>query len=233
VLRVLETGELQKVGEDRQTNRVDCRIIAATNRSLLEMVQAGDFREDLYYRLDVIHLHVPPLRERREDIPLLTEAFLERTAGYGRAIRLDTEVSRALDQYDWPGNVRELENVVQRLVVNARHDVVTLADLPANIRLETAALLPVPRVERRRTAADALHDRLRAGESFWTAVRPLFLNREITRADVQGLLRKALEEAGGNYRVVTRLFNVPPTEYKRLLNFLRKHDCLLPYRDFR
>jgi transcriptional regulator with PAS, ATPase and Fis domain len=233
LLRVLETGELQKVGEDRQTTRVDCRIIAATNRSLPQMVQAGTFREDLYYRLDVIHLQVPPLRERREDIPLLVDAFLERADVSSAARRLEKEVYRALGQYDWPGNVRQLENVVQRLVLNARHDMVTVGDLPATIRHDTAALLPVPRVERRRTAADALYDRLRAGESFWTVVRPPFLDREITRADVRALLRKALEEAGGNYRVVTRLFNVPMDEYKRLLNFLRKHDCLLPYRDFR
>jgi len=115
VLRVLETGERQKVGEDRQTVRVDCRIIAATNRSLTDLVQAGAFREDLYYRLAVIHLHVPPLRERKDDIPLLADAFLARAAG--RPMRLDKEVGRALFQYDWPGNVRELENVVQRLVV--------------------------------------------------------------------------------------------------------------------
>jgi len=233
VLRVLETGELQKVGEDRQTTRVDCRVIAATNRCLSDMVQAGTFREDLYYRLDVIHLHVPPLRERREDIPLLAEAFLERAVSPGKPMRLDPEVCRALGKYEWRGNVRELENVIQRLVVNARRELITAADLPADIRQETAALLPVPRVERRRTEADILFDRLRAGESFWDVVRPPFLNREITRETVRALLSKALEQAGGNYRVVTERFNVPPAEYKRFLNFLRKHGCLLPYREFR
>src|SRR5215210_1781894 len=116
LLRFMETGELQKVGSDRVTTRVNVRVIAATNRSLREMIEEGTFREDLFYRLNVIHLTVPALRERREDIPPLIEYFLAqftRTNGNGNgyiAKALAPDTMRLLCEYSWPGNVRELEN---------------------------------------------------------------------------------------------------------------------------
>ena len=87
--------------------------------------------------------------------------------------------------------------------------------------------------DRRRSATDVIYERLMAGESFWTAVHEPFMARELSRAQVRDLVRRGLEEARGNYRIVVRLFNMPPGDYKRFLNFLRKHDCQLPFKDFR
>ena len=233
LLRVLETGELQKVGADRCCARVNCRVISATNRNLPEMIQRGLLREDLFYRLNVIHVHVPPLRERKEDIPLLADAFLARMTCPGTALRFLPEVYQALQAYNWPGNVRQLENIVQRLVVNSRGDGITLADLPIELRRQVPLVIREVRHERRRAVADEIHQKIRLGASFWDAVWQPYMYHDITRADVRELVRRGLVESRGNYRVLTRLFNVAASDYKRLMSFLRKHQCLLPYRDYR
>ena len=139
----------------------------------------------------------------------------------------------ALVEYPWPGNVRELENVVERILVKAPSEVVTLDHLPPEIRQRGVVSLQ-PKRERRRTVADDLYKRLRQEkESFWTAVYPLYMQREITRENVRDVVRKGLEETRGNYRLVAKLFNMPPGDYKRFLNFLRKHQCQLPFLDYR
>ena len=235
LLRFLETGELQKVGADRALGVVNVRVIAATNRQLPEMIAQGTFREDLYYRLNVIHLHVPPLRERKEDIPALADHFLSQfTRQGGYAVRaLSPDALAALLEYPWPGNVRELENVIERLVVTGKGDIIKADDLPIEVRTQRSVMIR-PKRERRRTVADDLYKRLVDGhESFWTAVYPLYMQREITRSNVRDLVRKGLEEARGNYKIVTRLFNMDTRDYKKFLNFLRKHDCQLPFKEYR
>ncbi len=235
LLRFMETGELQKVGSDRPTSRVNVRVVAATNRSLRDMIAQGTFREDLFYRLNVIHLTVPPLRERREDIPPLMEHFLEQfTRSNGYLVKaLAPETQRLLREYSWPGNVRELENVIERLVVTGRAESVTPEELPMEIRMHSGVGLR-PKRERRRTIADDLYKRLmEERESFWTAVYPLYMEREITRGNVRDLVRKGLEEARGNYKIVARMFNMEQRDYKRFLNFLRKHDCQVPFKEYR
>ena len=109
--------------------RVDVRVVAATNRNLPELVAAGQFREDLLYRLRVIHLHVPPLRERPDDLRLLVAQFVQRVGQ--RAVRLPTRRSAALERYRWPGNVRELQNIVEQMVWLTEHDVIDVEQLPA------------------------------------------------------------------------------------------------------
>ena len=135
ILRALQSGEVDRVGEDRPV-RVDVRIVAATHRDLRRMVQDGAFREDLYYRLAVVPVEVPPLRDRREDIPLLAEHFLRRMeVRSGRSgLRFPSEALALLDRYGWPGNVRELENTVERMVVLSRDDTIALETLPEPIR---------------------------------------------------------------------------------------------------
>jgi DNA-binding NtrC family response regulator len=129
--------------------------------------------------------------------------------------------------------VRELENVIERLVVTGRREVVQVDDLGAEIRT-TSPAAGRPRKERRRTVADELFKRLSQDrESFWTTVYPLYMNREITRGNVRELIHKGLEEARGNYKIVLRLFNMEASDYKRFLNFLRKHDCQLPFKEYR
>jgi transcriptional regulator with PAS, ATPase and Fis domain len=235
LLRFMETGELQKVGADRVQGRVNVRVIAATNRNLRNMITEGTFREDLFYRLNVIHLTVPPLRERAQDIPLLIEHFVARfTRGNGHAAKqLSPDAIKLLCEYSWPGNVRELENVIERLIVTGRNEVVTGEDLPMEIRSQNAIGLR-PKRERRRTVADDLYKKLmEERESFWTAVYPLYMQREITRDNVRDLVRKGLEDARGNYKIVAKLFNMESRDYKRFLNFLRKHDCQLPFKEYR
>jgi two-component system response regulator AtoC len=234
LLRFLETGELQKVGTERSGTVVDVRVIAATNRRLEDMVSEGVFREDLFYRLNVVHMIVPPLRDRRTDVPLLVESVLKHYASLDDyTVRaFDPEAMQALCEYAWPGNVRELQNVVERAVVTGRHEVVRLEDLPVEIRAGRG--LSRNRKERRRTVADDLYKRVVEGrESFWTAVYPLYMNREITKSNVRDLVGKGLEEARGNYKIVARLFNMEAGEYKKFLNFLRKHDCQVPFREYR
>jgi DNA-binding NtrC family response regulator len=128
LLRVLQEREFEPLGAER-TQRVDVRVIAATNRDLKQMVSDGKFQEDLYYRLNVIPIEIPPLRERREDIPVLVEHFVEKhRQRTGKKIeRVDDGVTAALERYDWPGNVRELENTIERAVVLTTGSVITAA----------------------------------------------------------------------------------------------------------
>jgi transcriptional regulator with PAS, ATPase and Fis domain len=235
LLRFLETGEIQRVGADGGARHVNVRIIGATHRNLREMITQGSFREDLYYRLNVIQINVPPLRERREDIPELVAHFLQRFVDANRSpiTAVSPDAMKALVAYSWPGNVRELENLIERMVVAVQHDVIELPDLPSEVRAQDNVAFR-PRKERRRTVADELYTRLTENhESFWTTVYPMYMAREITRQHVRDLVRKGLEEARGNYKIVARLFNMESREYKRFLNFLRKHDCQLPFKEYR
>jgi two-component system NtrC family response regulator len=243
LLRFLETGEIQKVGAEQVAHAANVRVIAATNRNLRDLIAQALFREDLFFRLNVIHIVVPPLRERREDIPLLVEHFLhnftEQTGADGTrqvlgplVSDISPEAMDALKHAAWPGNVRQLENVVERLIVTARRERIEVDDLPLEVRAPGSSRKPLR--ERRRTVADDLFQKLvEERESFWTAVYPLYMNREITRANVRDLVHKGLEEARGNYKIVAKLFNLEPREYKRFLNFLRKHDCQLPFKEYR
>jgi len=141
ILRVLQEGEFERLGGTR-TQRVDVRIVVATNQDLAQMVKEKRFREDLYYRLNVITITVPPLRDRREDIRLLAQHFLRvYAAKNNRKLEMFTdEALRRLEGYSWPGNVRELENVVERGVVLARGAAVDVTDLPEDV----AGATPLP-----------------------------------------------------------------------------------------
>jgi DNA-binding NtrC family response regulator len=134
LLRVLQEREFERVGGN-QTVHVDVRLIAATNQNLKEMVDAGKFREDLYYRLNVVNLVMPSLRERNSDIPLIASHFLRKYAKEnGKQIeRFADDALARLEQYSWPGNVRELENVIERAVVMTEGDTIVAANLPAEV----------------------------------------------------------------------------------------------------
>ncbi|NOX57125.1 MAG: sigma-54-dependent Fis family transcriptional regulator [Planctomycetes bacterium] len=135
LLRVLQEHEFERVGDTR-TIQVDCRFIAATNRDLLEEIEAGRFREDLYYRLNVIPIYLPPLRDRREDIPQLVEHFVRTYARANdrAAPQVDPRVIDVLQAYSWPGNVRELQNYVERAIVLCSGDRLTVDLFPEHVR---------------------------------------------------------------------------------------------------
>jgi transcriptional regulator with PAS, ATPase and Fis domain len=234
LLRFLETGELQKVGTERTATTVNVRVIAATNADLQKRIAEGQFREDLYYRLNVINLSVPPLRARKQDIPAMVEHFLQQFARPSTPVRaISPDAMAALTEHPWPGNVRQLENVIERLVVVGHREVIELNDLPADFRVLRQ---PEPRTGHtaQRDVTEELYTRLtKDGESFWTTVYPLYMQRDITRTDVREVVRKGLEEARGSYKIVVRLFNMDQGDYKKFLNFLRKHQCQLPFKTYR
>jgi two-component system, NtrC family, nitrogen regulation response regulator NtrX len=132
ILRVLQEQKFQRIGSTR-TIEVDVRVIAATNKNLEEEIKQNRFRDDLYYRLNVIPIHVPPLRERKEDIPILVETFMAEFAQQGRTkpVHLTSEALTALAAYRWPGNVRELRNLIERISIMGGKDVIDVSDLPA------------------------------------------------------------------------------------------------------
>jgi two-component system response regulator AtoC len=132
LLRVLESHSFFRVGGTRRRT-VDMRLLAATNRDLAEAIKANTFRQDLYYRINTITVSLPPLRERREDIRLLAEHFLEQNSVYGRK-RLSAAALQCLERYDWPGNVRELQHAIQRAVILSTGDEIPEEDLPADVR---------------------------------------------------------------------------------------------------
>ena len=140
LLRVLQEREFERVGGTR-TIKVDIRLVAATNRNLNEAARKGEFRQDLYYRLDVVHLNMPPLRDHKEDIPMLTRHFIQR---YARRCKVEAkpvarESMAALTHYDWPGNVRELENAIERALVMGSSDMILLEDLPDSLLEQESA----------------------------------------------------------------------------------------------
>jgi transcriptional regulator with PAS, ATPase and Fis domain len=230
LLRFLENGEIQPVGSDAPPILSDVRVVSATNRDLPEMVAKGEFREDLLYRIKVAHVHVPPLRERREDIRPLIDYVLERT---GRTHTISEEAYALLDQYRWPGNVRELQNVVEQMTSTAVAEEMGIGDLPPSVAVSQGSHA-YPKRERRRRVSDDLFEGLVSGrQRFWEDIHPLFTNRDLTRADLRQLMRRALAATGGNYRGVVQLFGMDAADYKKLLNFLAAHECVVDYREYR
>ena len=199
ILRVLQNGEFQRVGGN-QTFRVDVRVIAATNKAPEQLIAAKKFREDLYYRLNVVRIHLPPLRDRREDIPLLADYFLQRLSKSktlpGKISKISPAALKTLEQANWPGNVRELENAIERAAVVARGDSILPKDLPADAR-ERAVVPP----DDLAAAIDA-------------AVRPLYaLARKdsqfkIMLAVERELITRALAETGGNQVQAAKLLGI-------------------------
>ena len=143
LLRVLQEKEVRPVGSNQKV-KVDVRVIAATNRDLEAEYRNGTFRKDLYFRLNVVTVHLPALRERRSDIPMLVHWFLERYAR-GANIQVTTAAMKSLLQYDWPGNVRELENCVERAVALGDRRTIDFDDLPPSIRSGTSRGRRLPR----------------------------------------------------------------------------------------
>jgi DNA-binding NtrC family response regulator len=209
LLRFTETGEIQQVGADGPTGRTDVRLITATNRDLRQRIADGAFREDLYYRLNVIQIQIPPLRTRGADILLLTRYYLERAAtAHGlRVPDLTPDAAQMLDAYSWPGNVRELRNITEQLVLQDRLRPLTPDDLPHEVRrtpavraalLATAAASPVMRVAdaslpETSDTGNRLWARMRAGEDFWTVVGQAFKAQELTRADLRTFARETFQ----------------------------------------
>jgi transcriptional regulator with GAF, ATPase, and Fis domain len=241
LLRFLETGELQRVGADRSTTVANVRLIAATNRDLAGEVAAGRFRQDLYYRLNVIRLHIAPLRERPEDVPALANHFLSTCAAQhqARPLAVSPDAMEILAAQDWPGNIRQLRNVIERTVLRASGPVIGAGELPADIhRARTVVRTPtgVGPAESPSgfpSPGDLFARMIDGGEAFWSVVYDPFMSRDLPRCHVRALVARGLEQTRGNYKILVGLFNMPPGDYKRFVAFLRNFDCRLPFHAFR
>jgi DNA-binding NtrC family response regulator len=202
LLRVIQEREIRRVGSV-ESRSVDVRLVSASNRNLWDEVQAGRFREDLYYRLNVISIEMPPLRDRVDDIPLLASHFMRLYAAENeRAVTgFTTETMDALTSYSWPGNVRELENAVERAVVLCQGSQIGLEFLPQAVRREDARP-PVP---------DSIPD---DGLDFRQAVAEFQTH----------LIRAALDKSGGVQRGAARLLNLSPTTFNEMIHRLGIHE---------
>jgi DNA-binding NtrC family response regulator len=238
LLRFLETGEIQRVGSDRRLPPVDVRVITATHRRLTERVAEGSFREDLYYRLNVIHIDVPPLRDRPEDVAPLLNHFLGMFASsHGKpSPDISADALSCIEAYTWPGNVRELRNVAERLVLRCQTGRIDSSILPTEVRgggthatvsYQTQVVRTIPPHQR-------LFERLTNDRaSFWSEVYEPLMARDLTRSEVRELIRLGLEQTRGSYKLLVTLFNMPPEDYKKFLHFLRKYQCHVPFQRFR
>jgi transcriptional regulator with PAS, ATPase and Fis domain len=202
LLRVLQEREFDRVGGISPV-RVDVRLIAATNRDLEDVVASGKFRQDLYYRLNVVSVRMPALRDRREDIPLLANYFIAKYSleAHRHVVGLSPQARSALLSYDWPGNVRELENAIQRAVVLGSTDLILPEDLPESL-LEAEPLAG--------GSHSSYHDSLR-------------------RAKKQ-LIVKAVEQAGGNFTDAARHIGLHPNYLHRLVRNLNLKPALAGFR---
>ena len=185
LLRLIQDGSLERVGGTR-TIQVDVRVILATNVDLAREVAEGRFREDLYYRINVVPIHVPPLRERKTDIPMLAQRFLEKCAAeLGKPVaRIAPRAMEALLAHSWPGNVRELENTIERGIVLAHGDAIDFADLPIEIARSSARIVHAPATK---------------------AVLPL---KEALAGPEREIILRALEYAGGNRDAAAKLLGI-------------------------
>ncbi|MEP7339510.1 MAG: sigma-54 dependent transcriptional regulator [Acidobacteriota bacterium] len=203
LLRVLQEGAVRRVGADRE-REVNVRVIAATNRNLEQEVAAGRFREDLYWRLNVIHLHIPPLRERPFDIPLLVAHFLDKIAEKSRAapLSIQPETLAVLTAYAWPGNARELENAIERAVAMAEGASLTPEDLPDRVRAggKAGGLLAQAR-ERRLTLAEL-------EKEYILETLRLTGGNKSRAAELLGCDRRTLHRKLDEYRTADPLFEI-------------------------
>jgi DNA-binding NtrC family response regulator len=228
LLRFLETGEVQRVGSANGSRRVDVRVITATNRHLPDRIAAGQFREDLYYRLNVLQISIPPLRERPEDVPVLFEHYLKMFSDvhHVQTPAVDPDVITHLEAYRWPGNVRQLRNVIERLVIRGSAGPVGLSDLPPEI-------IARPRDVHDHEAHDRSPDVLLADlthgrESFWTGIYQPFIDRDLSRAQVRRVLTLAYRAAEGNHDDLLRRLGVAPGDASRFEEFALQYRCLPP-----
>ena len=198
LLRVLQEKEIDRVGGE-QTIQIDVRIIAATNRNLFEAVKQGKFREDLYYRLNVIPLELPPLRERRKDIPLLIEHFLQKKGDEMKKpiSKISRQAKEALEKYSWPGNIRELQNLIERALVICDGDEIRMEDFPVLLEHGKQNILTLPKED-------------------------LPLNMVLEDLELQ-LIKRAMEKSGG---VKTRAANILGMKTSALYYKLEKYNLI-------
>lgn len=235
LLRTLSEGEIKPLGST-VAKRVDVRVVTATNQPLKEKVRDGSFRKDLFYRLRYLHVHLPPVRERRDDWCLLVRFFL---AGLNRKHRTQKELTPAawslLEEYHWPGNIREMKSIIEmgfhlsesKIEPSVFEHGLDFDRSPEGDVPETAshdsnqARVQAPRGTV--TADDCFEAMLYDGKSFWETVRKPYLNRELNRAQVRSIVKRGLAESDGSYKRLLQIFEVEQDDYLKFMDFLRHH----------
>jgi transcriptional regulator with PAS, ATPase and Fis domain len=248
LLRFTESGEIHPVGADKPISPSDIRLITATNRDLRAQIEHGAFRQDLYYRLNVIEIRVVPLRERPEDVAVLLEHYLRQAAAaHSTSLpELTADAEDLLTEYTWPGNVRELKNVAERLVLGGWRRAVRADDLPDELRMNgtsrvvnassqarPAAPLQADTATEPPATVTGLFARFAAGEDFWTVVYQPYKVRELSRRELTAVIDRGLQQTMGSYRGLLKVFNLGDTEYKRFHAFLYQQRCNLPAAAYR
>jgi transcriptional regulator with GAF, ATPase, and Fis domain len=232
LLRVLQEREVRPIGDTRP-RRIDAQIIAATNKDLRAEINKGRFREDLYHRLNVMQIRVPPLRERPDDVPLLLESFLIRVAqdNGGRVKPFSKEAEAILLAYAYPGNVRELIHIVESSYYLAQGRIIEVGDLPLEVR---AGDTPKDSPRDPDSQARLIRRQIEKGEgTFNDLVRVPFLKRRIGREVVRRLIHRILVDTGGLYKSAFRLLGIPERDYSAVSQFLKRNDCYLDFRPYR
>lgn len=223
LLRVLQEREVRRLGDTRG-RKVDSRLIAATNADLDVLVTRSEFRQDLLYRLNVLHIRIPPLRQRREDIPEIAQAFLKRMNGeHGTRKRFHSSALASLAQGTYRGNVRELQNVIERAYFSSPGQDV-IKEIAVGAKGDTTDA----------TDAEGWFDRIASGkDDFWKAVHHPYKSRDISREKVRALMDVGLRETRGSYKNLAKVLHVDEREYRRFMDFLRRNDCQPDFRLYR
>jgi DNA-binding NtrC family response regulator/tetratricopeptide (TPR) repeat protein len=225
LLRVLQEREIRMVGSiTRKT--IDVRLIAATNCNLERLVRDGKFRQDLLYRLKVLHILIPPLRDRKEDIPVLATTFLERLNSSNQLKKyFSPRVMERFTQHNFPGNVRELQNAVERTFYMSMGAVINNVDF---FKESSSIDSPVPS-----ETENWFRDLTEGRENFWSDVHDRYKRRDISRERVVALVDFGLRTTRGRYKKMASMFQIRREEYHRFMDFLRRSQCLLDFRPYR
>lgn len=214
LLRVVEQKEIMPLGSTK-TKPVDIRVISATHRDLANMAETGQFREDLFYRLNCLHLHIPALRERGDDWVLLLQHYLRQlNEAHGVEKQFSPAALEYLKHYAFPGNIRELKNIVETGFRVCDGHIIQLNDITEKLQNRRKNdLLPLDISDYYRRMVDK-------GESFWEVIYTPFMGRDLNRCQVKAIIQKGMQEAG-SYKGLLKLFNIPLIEHKKFLNFLQ------------
>jgi transcriptional regulator with GAF, ATPase, and Fis domain len=230
LLRVLQEREVRRIGET-VPRKIDVQVLAATNKDLLEEIKGGRFRADLYHRLKIMEIQVPPLRNRSSDIPLLLEWFLDQIAQTegGRQKKLSREAKEILCSYHYPGNIRELKNTISEAYYSAEGERIDVSNLPSGLRRIDTANSP-----ERSEIASRLYDQIIEGiGDFEKLVRKPFMKHQFGAHVVRGVIERGLRDSDGKYRDCFSLLRIPDRRYAMVMQFLKRHDCYVDFRPFR
>jgi len=224
LLRIIQEREVRRIGETKGRS-IDVRLIVASNQSLQALADAGQFRKDLLYRLRVLHIKLPPLRNRQDDIPMLAHAFLKKLNAANKTTKyLAAGVVDHLSTQRFPGNVRELQNAIERAFFLTKGIMITEVPLEGNTFADKG---PAEEVQ------TWFKDLSEGRKDFWSAIHNRYKRRDISREKVVALVDFGLRATRGSYTTMASTFRLKEKEYRRFMDFLRRNDCLLDFRPYR